>query len=69
MLEMCCIWKDKYNEEKEGFNAKDKKNFDYKKSLTIISMSLKKKDNSLVKQNHPKNLIKKNYLKNQQKMN
>ena len=36
--------------------------------LMIISTSLKKNNNRLVKKNHPKNLMKRNHLKNQQKM-
>ena len=54
------MYKDKYSEEKDGLNARDRKNLTTKNRdlLIIISMSLKNKNNRLVK-----NLIKKNYLK------
>ena len=62
--ELCYIYKDKYKEEKYGLNARGKKK---KKKLTaknwhllmIINMNLKKKNNRLVKKNHPENLMKK----------
>ena len=58
------IYKDKYSEEKDGLNARNKKNL-----LMIISANLKKKKNRrLAKKNHLKNLIKNNHLKNQQKL-
>ena len=71
--ELCYIYKDKYKEEKYGLNARGKKK---KKKLTaknwhllmIINMNLKKKNNRLVKKNHPENLMKKNHLKNQHNM-
>ena len=61
--ELYYFYKDKYNEGKEGLNTKNKKLFYYKElGLTddmIINTSLKKKKNN--------RLVKKNYLKNQQK--
>ena len=51
--ELYYIYKDKYSEEKDGLNAKDKKDL-----LMIISLSLMKNNKRLVK-----NLIKKIYLK------
>ena len=57
------IYKDKYSEEKDGLNARNKKNL-----LMTISANLKKKNNRLPKKNHLKSLIKKNHLKNQQKL-
>ena len=57
------IYKDKYSEEKDGLNTRNKKNL-----LMTISANLKKKNNRLAKKNHLKNLIKKNHLKNQQKL-
>ena len=61
--ELYYVYKDKYNEGKEGLNTKNTKLFYYKKlGLTddmIVSTSLKKKKNS--------RLVKKNCLKNQQK--
>ena len=65
--ELYYIYKDKYSEEKHGLNTKDEKVFTTKNwdLLMIISTSLKKKNNKSIL---VKNLIKKNYLKNQQKM-
>ena len=57
------IYKDKYSEEKDGLNTRNKKNL-----LMTISANLKKKNNRLAKKNHLKNLIKKNHLKNEQKL-
>ena len=63
--ELCYIYKDKYNEEINSLNTEDTKNLTTKNRdlLMIISTSLKKKKNKPVK-----NLIKKNHLKNQQKL-
>ena len=67
------IYKDKYNEEKDGLNTKDE-NFYTTKAwdlLMIINTSLKKK--KMKKNNNNdrlvKSLIKRNQLKNQQKVN
>ena len=67
------IYKDKYNEEKDGLNTKNKKYFYYKKSRLTDDcqykseeekeeeeeVEMQKKKNRLVK-----SLIKKNHLKN-----
>ena len=63
--ELYYIYKDKYNKEEYGLNSRDRKTLTTRKLiLMIISTSLKKKENNRL----VKNLIKKNYLKNQQKM-
>ena len=64
------IYKDKYNEEKDGLKTK-KTNFFTTKNwdlLMIINTSLKKKKKKKKKNNRlVKSLIKKDHLKNQQK--
>ena len=68
------IYKDKYNEEKDGLNTKDK-NFYTTQTwdlLMIINTSLKKKKKKKNNNNNNrlvKSLIKRNQLKNQQKIN
>ena len=57
------IYKDKYNEEINSMDTKNKKKFDYKKLRLTCCTRLKKNSNRLVK-----TLIKKNLLKNQQKL-
>ena len=62
--ELYHICKDKYNEEKDGLITKDTKKFNYTKlRLTDDYQCLKKNKNK-----PGKNLIKKNPLKNQQKL-
>ena len=68
--ELYYICKDKHNEEKDDLNTKDKKPLYYKKlrltndyHTSLKKKKRKKKNNRLVKC-----LIKKNHLKNQQKM-
>ena len=65
------IYKDKYNEKKDGLNAKIKKVLTTKNRhlLMIICASLKKKKKeNLMKKIHPKISIKKNHSKSKQKM-
>ena len=59
---MYYVYKDKYNEEKNGFNTKDTKKFDYKKMRLTddYQCESEEKNNRLVK-----NIIKKNHLQNQ----
>ena len=64
------IYKDKYNEEKDGLKTK-KTNFFTTKNwdlLMIINTSLKKKKKKKKNNRLVKSLIKKNHLKNQQKI-
>ena len=60
------IYKEKYNEEKDGLNTKDKKCFYYKKLRLIDDYQYESEEEE--QQRTSKKLNKKNYLKNQQKM-
>ena len=67
--DLCYIGKDKYNEEKDVLNTKNKKHFYYKKlRLLIINTSLKNKKKKKKNKRLVKSLIKRNHFKNQQKM-
>ena len=64
--ELYYIYKDKYNKEKDGLNTKNKKAFYLEKLslLMIINTNLKKEK----KKKENNRLVKKNHLKNKQKM-
>ena len=62
--ELSYIYQDKYNEEKDGLNTRDKKSF-YKKLRLTDDYHYESEEEQ---QQTSKNLIKKNYLKKQQKM-
>ena len=63
--ELYYIYKDKYNEEKDGLNTKNKKLFYYRKLRLTDNYQYKSEEEKKNKTNNK--LIKRNHLKNQQK--
>ena len=63
--ELYYIYKDKYNEEKDGLNTKNKKLFYYRKLRLTDDYQYKSEEEKKNKTNNK--LIKRNHLKNQQK--
>ena len=66
--ELYYIYNDRYNEEKDGLNTKDKKKFSYKKLRLTDNYKYESEEEEETskkpdKKNHLKNLIKKNDLK------
>ena len=68
--ELYYIYKDKYSEEKDGLNARYKKNFNYKKLRLTADYQYEPEEEKqqTSKKEPPKKLIKKNLLKNHQKL-
>ena len=63
--ELYYIYKDKYNEEKDGLNTKNKKLFYYRKLRLTDDYQYESEEEKKNKTNNK--LIKRNHLKNQQK--